>query len=110
MNNFEWERTKWPEFRRIDLTREQAECYYKKFSRHFKIRKPNIAWESKKRQGGQYQSMGELILLPKKTNFGTVIHEFAHHFAKVEYGRRQNHNKNWKRCLKKTYTFAKRYL
>ena len=106
---YEWEHNKWPEFRKIEVTRSHSVKYFKKFARHFKIRPPLVNMTSRKRDGGQYWS-DEYIDLPMVTNLGTVVHEFAHHFTALKFGRKFHHNKKFRHCLKQTYTFAKRYL
>ena len=107
---YDWELQRWPEFRKIEIGRSDSVKYFKKFSRHFKIRPPLVNMISRKRGGGTYHASDEFIDLPMVTNFGLIIHEFAHHFSKVRFANRCHHDKRFKRCLKATYTFAKRYL
>jgi hypothetical protein len=106
---YEWEAKAYPKFRDIRMGKEDAEMYYKKFARHFKVSEPLVG-KPLRRVGGVYWGRTNTIQLEKLPTFGTVIHEFAHHLASKEYGGRQFHNKNFKRSLKRVYTFAKRYI
>ena len=106
---YDWELSAYPQFRDITVGRADARAYFKKFARHFKVSEPSVLLINK-RSGGTYYSFSQSIALPQMTNLGTVVHEFAHHLADRTHGSRQKHGKNFKRALKKTYTFAKRYL
>jgi len=112
---YEWERTIWPEFRKVSMTLKQADAVIKKLSRHFKLSCPKVTdgcngthWN------GKYSpNTGEnflaLIRLRTINNLGTVCHEFAHHLDYNVYGG-LGHRRTFKRALKKVYTWAKRYL
>jgi hypothetical protein len=126
------ERLAYPEYRKIHLTEEECRKYLKKFSRHFKI--PDIKVEFKRNNWGYaFPSINSALLwkpeyrrLPSKqlktwsagriefpkdnVSFGMVIHEFAHILAAFKYRRFCHHDRRFKRQLKRTYTFAKRYL
>jgi len=106
---YEWERNKWPEFRKIEIARSDAPKYWKKFARHFKVSVPKLS-KHIKRDGGTYYSGIQVIRLPHTTSFGTIIHEFAHHLTEQRYGSREHHGKKFKHELKRVYSFAKRYI
>jgi len=106
---YEWERNTYPEFREFRIGRSDSLTYFKKFARHFKISIPRLGTRLL-RHNGVYFPDDEVIQLPLITSLSLVIHEFAHHLATKKYGSDQGHNKNFKRSLKRVYTFAKRYL
>lgn len=105
---YEWENKTWPEFDKVQVARSDAQKYLKKFSRHFKIEMPRIDMSRRNKSKGTY-SYG-WIAIPYTCSLGLIVHEFAHHLTRKTYGSNQNHNKKFKRCLKRVYTFAKRYL
>jgi len=108
---YEWERTAYPRFRDIGVERSAQRKYIKKFARHFKVSEPLVEkLKPSARKLGVYYGHSHIIKLHETTNFGTLCHEFAHHLANMRYGGCQGHNRLFKRELKRTYTFAKRYL
>jgi len=114
---YEWEHDTWPEFRKVKIDRRQQHGYIKKLARHFKIVEPTLRWSYKRGvasgEGGgsyHYRTLGSFIRIGKVTTLGTLCHEFAHHLAAMRWGSWQGHNKKFKRELKRTYTWAKRWL
>lgn len=105
------EHATYPEFTKISVGRSDAARYFKKFARHFKVIEPRIDLLTRKQSGGNYYTSSMSIQIPKITTLDILIHEFSHHLAdQLAGGERQKHNKKFKRCLKKVYTFAKRDL
>lgn len=115
---YDWEKEMWPEFRDVKIERKEQHKLLKKLSKHFKICEPILRWSYKHgvaagNGGGSYhyRSFGaSFIRIGKVTVLGTLCHEFAHHLAAMRYGSCQGHNKKFKRELKRTYTWAKRWL
>ncbi len=110
---YQWEHETWPEFQKIEISREDVKSYLKKFARHFKIDIPYLSNSHKrgKHAGVYYQgSFNGTIVLTKECTFGIVIHEFAHHLTRMRHGTNHHHGKKFKRELKRVYTFAKRYI
>jgi hypothetical protein len=107
---YEWENGAYPEFLPIKVKREDAPKYFKKFARHFRVIRPTLDFWRVKRHVGTYYHYTKSIALPKIASLGLIVHEFAHHLADEQNGKRNMHNKVFKRALKRTYTFAKRYL
>ncbi len=102
-----WEQETYPEFYQKTIGLSDAQIYIRKFAKHFEVNEPFVPY-SKKRKGGTYWHGSQKITLPVITNLGTVIHEFAHHLADQTNGKRNGHNKLFKKSLKKVYTFAKK--
>lgn len=111
---YQWEEQTYPVFRTIKIEKSKASAYLKKFARHFKVDEPKIDWSIKKRGGGHYTPskwFAPLIALPSNPSLGLICHEFAHHLdARRHPETPQWHGKSFRRELKRTYTFAKRYL
>ncbi len=110
---YHWEHeVAYPEFRKVMVTRERAAALLKRFARHFKTTAPLLEVFNRRGGGGHYHmSYGTgYIKLCKNPSLGLVCHEYAHHLARVRYGKCQGHNKKFKHELKRVYTFAKRYL
>ena len=120
---YAWEQETWPEYRKIIVTRHEQEVYVRKLVRHFKT--PPVEVRQSYRRGGagcyfpkrmnvftgdrSAKLIGGVIKMGKETNLGTVIHEFAHHLEYHQYGS-GGHRKTFKRCLKRVYRWAKRWL
>ena len=107
---YDWERATWPKFCEIKIDRKQAGKYVKKLVRHFKTKPVEIDYDGWDRSGGQYFGWERMIKLPKETNLGTVIHEFAHHLTRGKFGAGMHHNRKFKKTLKRVYRYAERWL
>ncbi len=107
---YHWEAVTYPEFKKIPVTKEHARKLLKKFSRHFKTDCPGLSIFNRRGGGGHYQRFGKMITVGKNPTLDIVIHEYAHHLAAERNGGRCGHGKEFKRELKRVYTFAKRYL
>lgn len=106
---YDWEHETYPEFQKVEIAHQDAQRYFRKLARHFKVTTPTLSLRLK-RGGGTYYSRSAMIRLSRISNLGIVIHEFAHHLADCTTRSRNSHNKSFKKALKKTYTFARRYL
>jgi hypothetical protein len=106
---YEWERERWPEFRHIKITRTEAESYLRKFSRHFKTPVPNLVGGKWYGGGTYYHYKQEVKVKLSAIHLNTIIHEYAHHLNWMQF-KQNGHRKSFKRCLKRVYSFAKRYL
>lgn len=104
-----WEEATWPEFRKVaPLTEEQTTKLLRKLSRHFKTPVPYLrlyGWSG----GGRYWALRHRITLSRPVAFDTLLHEFAHHLNFIR-NRENGHRRSFKRELKRTYTWARRYL
>ena len=119
---YAWEHEKWPEFQTVHIDRTRQSALLRKLARHFKVDEPRIeqshrrganATHNKSGAAGSYHKARWLgwcvIKIGSVTTLGTLCHEFAHHLD----WRRHNgdgHRRTFKRELKRTYTWAKRYL
>ena len=118
---YEWERAKWPEFQEIKVHRFQQGVLLEKLARHFKVSCPDLMQSNKRGANANSQESGAAgsyhrsgygvptIRLGMVTTLGTLLHEFAHHLNWVNY-RQHGHGRKFKRELKRTYTWGKRYL
>lgn len=108
---YQWEHETYPKFYKVEVAREDAQKYLNKLARHFKVSTPYVNLQSRKRNGGSLMYGWGQVNVSPLTSLGIVIHEFSHHFAYQTYGRSgRGHGKNFKKCLKKSYTFAKRWI
>ncbi len=107
---YEWEEQTYPEFQKIEIARSDVQKYLNKFTRHFKVQKIMVDMSAKGRdkESGSYRA--GMIKVGHISTFGIVIHEFAHHLTREVFGKGHHHDKKFKGCLKKVYTFAKIYL
>ena len=115
---YDWEHERYPKFQEIIVTEAQAKKYVKKLARHFKTPEP-LVMAGNKTRGGLYwrglyyakdgKGRDGNIVLSDETSLGVVIHEFAHHLAWKRV-KAKGHRKEFKRELKRAYTWAKRYL
>lgn len=126
------ERATYPQFREMKCSEKECEKYLRKLQRHFKVPPIKVVFTSRS-WGWAYPNImttihwkPEYITLPKKTlrtwsggrielpkggtSLGMVVHEFAHILATFRYKRHCNHDRRFKRQLKRSYTWAKRYL
>ena len=108
---YRWESATWPEFRKVaPLTEGQATKLLRKLSRHFKTPVPYLrlyGWNG----GGRWRRglVYHQITLSRPVAFDTLLHEFAHHLNFCR-NRERGHRRSFKRELKRTYTWARRYL
>ncbi len=108
---YHWEEQQWPEFRKFRMTRKEAEGKLKKLARHFKTPETKVSWQVKKGDAGHYSGHSFTVALGSEPSLGVVCHEFAHHLNHVLHPTvKVGHDKEFKKCLKKVYTFAKRWL
>lgn len=110
---YAWERATWPEFRKVQVSYDQACKLIRKLCHHFKVQ--DISGEVEiKRSGATWshyrESWGGSIKFSMPLSLGTVCHEFAHHLTAHRWGRRHGHDRKFKRELRRTYTWARRYL
>lgn len=121
---YAWERERWPEYREVKLTLNEATRYVRKLCRHFKLGMPYIRggkhlgaadyspgfW--KNIETGFYDFDGRIRFTTNDISLGTVCHEFAHHlnYKRNGNGKGKWHGKTFKRELKRVFTWAKRYL
>lgn len=103
---YDWEHEKWPEFQGVFIDYYRQLVLARKFSRHFKVLAPRMKTS---RSRGLYFRRVEVIKLPKRCPLGLFCHEFAHHLAWKRWNE-SGHGRKFKREMKRTYTFAKRYL
>jgi len=113
---YEWEAQTWPAFRQVKLNRSEAEMVLRRLIRHFNtphVRLKGGEWYG----GGTYfrHGMVDPVIRVKlsNVNLATVCHEFAHHLNNHLYPARAKtraHGKTFKRCLKRVYTWSKRYV
>lgn len=110
---YQWEYERYPAFYEVKFDRRRAAVLLKKFSRHFKTSCPLMS-SIRKRGGGHYTASlwggHAFIALPDNPSLALVCHEYAHHLATTRNKARCGHGKEFKRELKRVYTFAKRYL
>lgn len=116
---YEWERSKWPEFQAVLVERKRQCALVTKLARHFRVDRPLIKQSHKRGAGavagfgaaGSYHksSYWPTIKLGQVTTLGTLVHEFAHHLAWRRW-KETGHGRAFKRELKRTYTWAKRWL
>jgi len=121
---YSWEQETWPQYREIEVNRMEQEKYIKKMVRHFKTPPAEVRQSFRRGGAGCYHpvySYGWVplggrrklakgyIKLGKVSNLGTVVHEFAHHLEYFKYGK-GGHRKTFKKALKQSYTWAKRWL
>lgn len=113
---YEWEREKYPEYRSIDLTTREIEMYFNKLCRHFKL--PAIPIKRCRRNGSYFRVINHYpnkfydtasVHFGLNPDLGTVVHEFAH-YLNYKRNEKNGHGKEFKRELKRSYTFAKRWL
>jgi len=108
---YEWERETYPAFREVQVARQDAQKYFNRLARHFKVSTPLVNLHSKKRNGGNLVYWWGQVNIPSTTTLGTIVHEFSHHLSYQTYVRKgRGHGKRFKSCLKKSYTFAKRWI
>ena len=120
---YQWEHDTYPVFQEVKLDRHQQHLYLRKLSRHFKVPCPEIRQSYRSgvasgEGGGSYTPHYHrpVIRVGKITTMGTLCHEFAHHLHFVEHSRVSNlnikmwHGKEFKRRLKRVYTWAKRWI
>jgi len=114
---YEWESQTWPGFERISLDRPAQQKYLNKLCRHFKVPVPSFKWSYRRgvalgAGGGSYHGHGGVyafIRIGKVSTMATLVHEFAHHLNAAHYGG-DHHDRTFKRALKRSYTWAKRWL
>ena len=113
---YEWEFQTYGEFRFVPLDRDtEGRKIIRKLSRHFNLMEPTLAQSRRRGGAGKYRPrmFGEgIIFTGKKTNLMTLCHEFAHHLEYHSDGHSPGrwHGKNFKRQLKRVYTWARRYI
>ena len=115
---YQWEGETWPQFKTIKLDRARQTAIIKKLARHFKVDAPALIQSyrhgvARGEGGGHYEpsTWHSKIAVGKITTLATICHEFAHHLSYRLHGRpKQWHGPKFKRCLKRTYTWAKRWL
>lgn len=110
---YQWEHDTYPQFQSVRVDRHRAEVLIRKLARHFKTTCPRFSMRMRRGGGGHYtpSMLGVgTITLGKEPTLGLVCHEFAHHLETVRHNSRRWHGKQFKRELKRVYTFARRYL
>lgn len=117
---YRWEHDTWPTFQTVKVDRMTQRKLIKKLARHFKVDEPSLEFS---RQRGANVAKSETpgaagkyiggwhprIKLGTVTTLGTLVHEFAHHLNYRRWAS-NGHGRTFKRELKRTYTFTKRYL
>lgn len=110
------EQFEYPEFREVHLCRVEQYNILKKLCKHFKVCIPDLQYSHKRgvatgNGGGSYRAsyFAPVIKIGKVTTLATLVHEFAHHLD-FNKNNKIGHRKSFWKCLKKSYTFAKRYL
>ena len=105
------EECEYPEFREVMLDRKQQHKILNSLCKHFKVCVPEIRQSHRRGCAGSYSSSyyNPVIKMGMTARLSTLVHEFAHHLDWTLNGK-TGHRKPFKRCLKKAYTFAKRYL
>ena len=117
---YAWESQKWPRFLKVKLDVGQQKGLLFKLARHFKVNEPMLSYSHKRGANAkhsengaagsyEHRAWGSVIRLGSITTLGTLCHEFAHHLNWSRW-RKGGHGRTFKRELKRTYTFAKRYL
>ena len=136
---YQWEHDQYPEFQKQIIKDEDVVKYLRKLCRHFKADPILLRVGNKRKQSGSYfdvQSWNMLgatyynnkisrgvyydtskdgvskgiIRIAKNPSLGLVVHEFSHHLTAQIEGKGNHHNKLFKHSLKRSYTFAKRWL
>lgn len=108
---YEWEDQTYPEFRKIGLCRAEIQKIFRKLIRHFKSPPlSRVSFVNYVRGGKYYSSFYSIVIGSGGYNLGTICHEFAHHLADTRHNKSCGHRKEFKRELKRVYTYAKRWL
>ena len=107
---YEWETDTYPEFILASLKSCEAEKLLRKLVRHFKTCPVRLTFRGYGFVGGAYGHNSRRISLPHFTSLSSVCHEFAHHLADTRHQKTCGHRKEFKRELKRVYTYAKRWL
>lgn len=127
---YQWEKNEYLKFYDVRIKDEDAIKYLRKFCRHFKT-EPILLAVGNKRDGSGYYQEGwhslmsvrigyyqtkesgtakGFIRVCKNPTLAIIVHEFAHHLTASTGGKGHHHDKLFKRSLKKSYTYAKRWL
>jgi hypothetical protein len=126
---YQAERNDYPEIWKAKMPAKKSVKYLKKLCRHFKVKPVMMVIHYRKRGGGFYRETSDntfywkrypnefetgkglqcgLIVLPSKTDLGTVCHEFTHHLTRWKFGQYHHHDKKFKHCLKLVFRYAYR--
>lgn len=119
---YKWESDTYPAFQSRKVERHEQGVLLRKLSRHFKVDLPRLVYSRQRGANALQQASGAAgmyhasmwhgnctIKLGKVTTLGTLVHEFAHHINWRRW-KANGHGRTFKRELKRTYTFSRRYL
>ena len=106
---YSWERRAYPLHFVTQISFELAVKRVARLSKKFKVAPPDVVFGAKN-GGGFYRKQERRIYLTNGNICTAVaVHEFAHHLENMRYGD-TGHRKQFKKVLKKCYTYAKRWL
>lgn len=112
---YQWEREKWPEFRKVKLTGNEIDEVLKRSAADFKMPVPKLLMKRRRKCGRIQQTAryrieeGVIELWIDSLTLATLLHEIAHHLSWCRY-RDKWHREVFKQCLKLVYSWVDGYL